>query len=148
MKILKTDSFVSERIKVQPVTNAELDKIKDEYGRYTPIENMTYDDICQEGNVVFVYDGTDIKPYLVKQYDGAMCLNGVGKDEDPIYRKFWYSKEFKNKFPYYCHSKIIKVFKANIDTTLIENAADLEKALRPYYDILQNNESLNNTSKT
>ena len=26
MKILKTDSFVSERIKVQPITNAELEK--------------------------------------------------------------------------------------------------------------------------
>ena len=28
MKILKTDSFISERVKVKPVTNAEWDKVK------------------------------------------------------------------------------------------------------------------------
>lgn len=35
MKILKTYDFVSERIKVQPITNAELDVVQDEIAKQT-----------------------------------------------------------------------------------------------------------------
>ena len=45
MKILKTDSFISERIKVQPITNAELNSIQKEFQNSKNPFGLTKDDL-------------------------------------------------------------------------------------------------------
>lgn len=48
MKILKTDSFVSERIKVQPITNADLDVAKKLYANIVDVDKILKEyNICK-----------------------------------------------------------------------------------------------------
>ena len=60
MRILKTDNYISERIKVQPVTNAELDKLqnemKDPSPRLMPLSNFLTVQMFEPGWIVFISD--------------------------------------------------------------------------------------------
>ena len=152
MKVLYTDQFVSERMKIRPVTNAEFDKAK-ENAKHTTMENIrdseiiikpTYEDICQEGNVVFVYDGNNTRSYVV-MYDkeaSFISLTGFSAHLNTRHgsirrREYWTAERFKDNFPYYYSAKIVAVYKANINTEDIKTDKDLEKVLQPYNDYLK-----------
>jgi len=108
MKILNTDNFISERMKINPVTIAELDKAREYCKQFSPMANPTYDDICQEGNVVFVYDGNNTRSYVV-MYDKELSfisLTGFSAHLNTKYgsirrREYWAADRFKYDFPYY-----------------------------------------------
>jgi len=152
MKILDTSQFVSERMKIRPVTNAEFDKAK-ENAKHTTMENIrdsetiikpTYEDICQEGNVVFVYDGNNIRSFVVMhdKEDSSISLTGFSAHLNTRYgsirrREYWIAERFKNDFPYYYSAKIVAVYKANINTEDIKTDDDLKNVLKPYDDMIK-----------
>jgi len=152
MKILDTSQFVSERMKIRPVTNAEFDKAK-ENAKHTTMENIrdsetiikpTYEDICQEGNVVFVYDGNNTRSYVVMhdKEDSSISLTGFSAHLNTRYgsirrREYWIAERFKNDFPYYYSAKIVAVYKANINTEDIKTDDDLKNVLKPYDDMIK-----------
>lgn len=139
MKILKTDSFVSERVKVKPITNAEWQQVKDEITGFRKIDNPTFDDII-EGNVVCCDYNQNNYAYIVFDYmklpafiesdaptyykpNGQMLLvrhNKFGGGRPLSYRS---SYNFKEKFPYsrLDNTKITDIYDAKIKIADIQN---------------------------
>ena len=56
MKILNIDNYISERIKIKPVTNAELKKAQDEYNKHHIHE-------LRQGDIVYIRQNLDC-PYV------------------------------------------------------------------------------------
>jgi len=138
MKILKTDRFVSERVKAKPITNAEWDVVKKEINMFRKINNPTFDDI-KEGNVVcvahegnyyiyIVFDSMKLPPYFNSdiidedKYDGNMILMRYNRKKSRYsYRT---SDVYKENFPFAgdyhtkdrSFSEITRIYDANINT--------------------------------
>ena len=117
MKVLNTYDFVSERVKVQPITNAELDKAQNEMMSFRKIENPTAEDVkagmavsvqdSKGNNIIYsVFDSTSLPPYfsdIAKEYKFAGNLVLIryyhSKPNDFSYRSFEF---FKKMFPKNC----------------------------------------------
>lgn len=145
MKILKTDNFVSERVKVKAVTNAEWQDIQDKINNFRKIENPSLEDI-KEGNVVCIKDDMNTThvyivfnsmklPWYFKnditknaQYPGNMLMIRYDKSyNDYAFRQ---SVHFINNFPFDNHFdsvKITDIYDAKIDTMGIQHVEDLKR---------------------
>ena len=150
MKILKTNNFISERIKVQPVTNAELNKAQNEMNNFKKIENPTFDDI-KEGRAVcvrtgdketiyIVFDSTNLsnfiktdatehrmhifdRPLFFARYD--IRFNDIVYDYPYCYEeRFPYKNTKISGYEYYC--EIVGIYDANINTTNIQSFQDFK----------------------
>ena len=145
MKVLKTTDFISERIKVQPITNAELDSAEKEMNAFRIIDNPSFADI-RKGNAVYVdsagertvYIVFDIKtlPLFLKSYLSKQAFDNNPETIMIRYgdssQKCYYRnvKTFKNEFPYregFDDVKIIGIYHANINVDDMQNFEDLNR---------------------
>ena len=156
MKILKTDSFVSERIKVKPITNAELDKAQKEFENSTLKElPLEYETIFVVGNVLTikslenVWDPEkpgDIYDYIVVTDDNHIFrrLNKINspllvryKETGPTRISYWsyYEAAFKpSTFPKSgSNSHEIINIKGTIPKEELDSVKDLDY-LKKLYD--------------
>ena len=160
MKILDTDYFISERIKVQPISNAELNAAQEEMNRIKKIENPTLDDI-KEGCVVYmdifnnnmhdviyiVFDSMRLPDYFYSKvnrydrFDGNLLFMRFDKRNGYCYRT---SSSFKDSFPVSLNNTvaITAVYDAKINTMKIKNCQILEleiEAIRRKLQAMNNN---------
>ena len=148
MKILKTDSFVSERIKVQPITNAELDAMNFRKIKIAKIDNPVSADIkpgvavCVKDNMTsqwhIVFDGGNLPEWadacIPAEHKGAgrlllirYCSSSVNKCA------YWRFSSFKTSFPYhflYTFSvNIVDVYNTNINPNHIKSLDELSEIM-------------------
>ena len=120
MKILDTNQFISERIKVQPITNAELDKAKNEFE--APPQLVSFSSIksindikpgwlvamhrCDDGYDRFVavcvpyeFAPTAIKNYAKAHYDVQNVFIHIDITNNNQVA-FFADTDFKDTFPY------------------------------------------------
>jgi len=104
------------------------------------ISNPTYEDICQEGNIVIVEDDGKLIPHIVLSefmdinYKEGLMLVGVYPSSITGYG-YWKTRHFKEKFPKHgnwINVKIIRVFKTNINPESIKTIEDLKRVLEPF----------------
>ena len=150
MKILRANDFISERIKLQPITNAELDRAKKEINAFRIIDNPKFDDIkpgmaalCEIvipshsfTTTYIVFDSTQLPPFLMEvvnkkyQYDGNLLLikyDTLGLTFAVAYLSL---DDFRKNFPYNSRKiQILNVYDAKINTLAIEDVEDLKKEL-------------------
>ena len=152
MKILKTDSFVSERIKVKPITNAELDVAEKEMNAFRKIENPTFADIkpgmavlCEVtrksglkyNDAFIVFDSTKLPSFIMRRslrqlrYDGNMFLVKYDTLDLTFNVSYLSLDDFKENFPYnrLRDVEILGVYDARIDTMAIKTLDDLKREL-------------------
>jgi len=109
---------------------------------YKEIQNPTYEDICQEGNIVFTEYGNDIIPCIVidrskvknisKYIPGEKILIHYDPKRDTY--NYFSTEGFKRTFPKseFCGGEIIKVINAKINTEDIKTGKDILDALKKY----------------
>ena len=148
MKILKTSCFVSECIKVQPITNVELDNAAQNMPMIKEIDLDSIDISVfdQFGFILKLKSGIDcitlgneFLPAYVKDYQHkqnmkcgtiAICYT-CNSDENWSYIQ----KAYYNKFPkhdLYPHLEIMQVCKSNIKPENVSNLANLEDTYKKY----------------
>ncbi len=148
MKILKSKHFISERMKIIPITNDEFDKVKDykeEYYTFTEIENPSYDDMLVSGNVVITSDFGSKKALWICIGNKDMKRIGINRDDVDFAvdrksnrRISWNDVEgWHEKFPYHrmfgTGMSVICIYKTDIDVSLM-NEGNFEKI---YYKIVE-----------
>jgi hypothetical protein len=108
MKILKTKQFISERMKIMPITNDEFDKVSSDFNIVKPGDKLNdYDMIlvaCKQLNS----GETKIEYGCYRTSAGTgyiMYSNSTGLPYDKIRDKFEYT--FENKCTHY----IVKIFR-------------------------------------
>lgn len=65
MKILKPEQFVSEKMKIVPISNNEFNNISDYYDFSTSIKQPDFNDLCIPGNVILTRYNTSIKTCIM-----------------------------------------------------------------------------------
>ena len=68
MKVLKTNSFISERIKIRPITNAEFDKVQKELERPENPFGITEKDLT--GDIKYFPMGIAVRMLEEQQMQG------------------------------------------------------------------------------
>ena len=148
MKILKSKQFISERMKIIPITNDEFDKVKEykEYCTFTEIENPSYDDMLVPGNVVITSDFGSKKTLWVCIGNKDMKRIGINRDDADfaVVRKInsrriswndvegWHEK-FPNHRMFGTGMSVIYIYKTDINVSLM-NEENFEKI---YYKIVE-----------
>jgi len=168
MKILKTNGFITERMKINPITRAELDKARQE--RFIKIDNPTFADI-KPGNVVclnlndendetipfLVFDITklpgfiqsdDRYHYIVDRIDkNDRCPLLVGYNKKENVGAYVLTSNYEHTFPF---CKIFKeigeekifmitaIYDANINTMNIHSFYDLKNEWYFAYKKIEN----------
>lgn len=152
MKILDINNFVSERVKVQPITNAELDSAEKEMNTFRKIDNPSFADIkpgmavlCEinkksgfKYNTAFiVFDSTKLPSFIMRRslrqlrYDGNMFLVRYDTLDLTFNVSYLSLDDFKENFP--CNRlrdvEILSVYDARIDTMAIKTLDDLKREL-------------------
>lgn len=147
MKTLKTASFVSERVKVKPVTNAEWEQIKkdiEEPGGFRKIKNPSANDIrqgmtvCVDENTsalqwYIVFDGGNLPKWVddyitkIDKCPGRLLFIHYDKFSSHNYA-YWRFSSFEKGFPYhflYPDTKIVGVYDTKINTMNIKTTKEL-----------------------
>ena len=75
MKILKTDGLVLERIKVMPITNAELNAAQKKMNQFIKIDNPTAKDIKPGVAVIIEDDGVRLMYIAFDAMKLAPCFD-------------------------------------------------------------------------
>ena len=164
MKILNTAQFVTERVKIKPVTSAEWDKVQ--YETKSPMLHelpLEYENLFKEGNLVFIEDiisgeayhpGTDMQAQRQRFTSKYVVIsrenyNAIFTKLDPIPNKYDYvlcgvraalyfkPEDFKHKFPNneLGNYAITKIIDAGIDFKYINSVDDLSKMFTKYRNI-------------
>lgn len=130
MRILNTDIFVSERMKFRPVTNAELDKIKELYehklkqGDITYYGNMPHLVIMEEHLYKQVLLASSMSYYDFT--DGVMaCKRNIGSSTNFMLVSDYHSASLKAKTSNIMFD-IQKVYRGSIDMT---RSTDMRKLI-------------------
>jgi len=151
MKILRANDFISERMKINPITRAELDKAQKDFARKTrkiyceKINNPTFADI-RKGNGVYVdrngecnvYIVFDIKtlPLFLKSYLSKIAFDNnpeiimIRYDDDTQKCCYRNVEPFRNEFPYrerFDDVKIIGIYHTNINVDDMQSFEDLNR---------------------
>ena len=148
MKILKTYDFVSERLKAQPITNAELDNAVEQMK-----EQIKPGDDLKDGDVVFmgyyetVSNEYDSYKVGIFKHDSSTSMNHPVIDYGRHSFRAWekMKKTYTYRFPSssYVHL-ILKVYRPkneiNLDTKSIKNIKKLIDG--PDYVCIYRNEEL------
>jgi len=143
MRILKTDNYVSERVKVKPVTNIEWDKLKCTIPTEIPMSNITSVDDLKEGWLV-VTGGEENEVRVAIQHRYANCIfNGDILDGDMFFvactepfgrATFLRCDTFKQAFPYSRSKRfyIEKVYKFYIPS--LEKICSSKASFKDWYE--------------
>ena len=136
MKILRTDNFISERVKVKPITNAELDKVQKEFGKRPVSMNIVGpgDPLEKNDAVLVVCIRLDTDNLVSAKYGiygkprhdvysvsttFIEYSNGSGIDYDNFGHTFDYTYYNENNKRTYVHS-IAKIFRPKKNAKIIE----------------------------
>lgn len=138
MNIFNTNQYINERVKIKPITNAELDKVKQDIenmNKLIEIDNPVFDDICTSGNVVEIVGGTDgthhgivIPPNVAKRFfDSYRSEPIILTAHNETSASYWTTSWFKTEFPlaYNAVTKIEKVYSTNIDVNKLKDPHDV-----------------------
>lgn len=133
------NQYINERVKVKPITNAELDKVKQDIenmNKLIEIDNPVFDDICTSGNVVEIVSGADnthhgivIPPSIanrfINRYPHKCPMILTLQYETSA--SYWTTDWFQMRFPYSPNNstKIMKVYSTNIDVNKLEDLHDV-----------------------
>jgi len=126
-------------VKIKPITNAELDKVKQDIenmNKFIEIDHPVFDDICTPGNVVLIQPEEKNNPHHGIVFPGDLKkVFFTSSTPDPIIvtshaeyaASYWITNIFKDLFPnsYLGDAKILKVYSTNIDVNKIKNKHDL-----------------------
>jgi len=165
MKTLKTNSFLSERVKIKPITNAELDKARQEMCRFIKIENPTYNDI-KEGRIVctmvcdklystfnekriyIVFNPMKLPSYCheieidtkgeCKEHEGNMIFLCYNCTDNRI--SYGNSYMYENNFPFnkWHDVRITAIYDTNINIMNITSVDDFKKVYGEVCEKIQN----------
>ena len=131
--------YINERVKIKPITNAELDKVKQEIekmNKFIEIDNPVFDDICTSGNIVEIvrigdntHHGIVIPPNVTNRLfnnypvDSPVILTAQNETS----YSYWTTSWFSTKFPlaYNGGAKIEKVYSTNIDVNKLKDSHDV-----------------------
>jgi len=148
MKILNTSSFVLERVKVKPVTNAEWDKLKMSMLHELPLE---YENVIVPGNVVTLrkFEDDSIRDWIVLSRDKCglpldqrfldkLFLMRYGEDLSKKYTyMFGWFHFAEREFPWTPWDKVIKIKGTLSDSEIygVKNENDV-KSIYDKYNLL------------
>lgn len=142
MKILSPSQYISERIKVKPITNAELEQVQKTVGNSV----LTYENILKEGNVVMVReDARTTKKHIVMH---KAKFNTIFMSRQKILEDvyvlcewdsdvYWACVNFKDFFPEHIngHTRIVKIIDAGIDLENVNTKDELMEIFNKYRNI-------------
>jgi len=140
MKVLYIDNFVSERVKVKPVTNAEFDQIKNKLNEkpvLVPLDSIKSVDDLRPGWFVLT---NDKRLRVVVPYVKMFFNNTKAKKSKYVFVDMWgflTSVDYESSFPYIHYTKnnstfnIIKIFKCEIPD--LENICKNKKSFNDWY---------------
>ena len=152
MKVLNANKFVSERLKVKPITNVELDKVKQEMESRTTTHELPleYENIIKEGNIVFCFD----RLYHTRNPEKHIVMSGatynkiLSKSNEHYCTDayvlctwdndtYWACEDFKEHFPMHFmnNAKILKIIDAGIDLKNVNSVEELQNTFNRYRNI-------------
>jgi len=95
MKILNTNQFIEEKMKIVPISNDELDNISDYYDFSTSIKQPDFNDLCIPGNVILTRYNTSTSKHALWLCVDRDTLERIGIDRDDV--KFALIREINTK---------------------------------------------------
>ena len=148
MKVLKSSQYVSERIQLQPITNAELDKVQQEIKNMPHKLALEYENILKEGNIVFVKERGVINPvkHIVmsgEKYNAIFSKIDINCCTDDYILctwdnyTYWECENFENCFPRHNNdsAKILKIIDAHINLKDVKSSQEMQEIYNKYEDI-------------
>lgn len=139
MKILNTNQHISERIKIQPITNAELEQAQRSVNSV-----MRYDNILKEGNIVMVRESGNLMKHIVMHSDKYNTIFTQHKILEDVYvlcewdnSGYWICVNFKDFFPEHIngYTRIVKIIDAGIDLENVNTKDKLIEIFNKYRNI-------------